>query len=108
MRNKYSRQFESYYIKSIYDVTFELPRIFVLQNFFELFDYINSESIRKHQIKRMGVLKELTHPNVRTASNFKGQSKLNLRDNSVSTILSRKLSLPEYWILVKSRFDCSD
>ena len=58
MQNKYSRHFESYFINWFYVVTFKLHRIFVLQKDLKLFDYINSESIGKHQIQRMGILKK--------------------------------------------------
>ena len=48
---KYHRQFESYIINWFYEVTLKLPNIFVFWKIWKVFDYINSELIRKHYIK---------------------------------------------------------
>ena len=51
--------FESYFIKSIYEVAFNLPWASDFQKMAKVFGYINSELIRKQHIKRMGVTRFL-------------------------------------------------
>ena len=66
-KTRLSERFESYYINWFYEVTFEPLRQTGFRKIEKVFDYINSELIRQQHIKRMGVRKKLTHPNVRKA-----------------------------------------
>ena len=69
-KTRLSQRFESYFIKSIYVVTFKPLRQTGFRKNEKVFDYINSEWIREQHIKRMGVLKKLTHPNVHHLHNW--------------------------------------
>ena len=66
LKTRLSEWFESYFIKSIYEVTFKLPRQSGFQKNAKVFNYINLGLIRQQNIKRMVVLKKLTHPNAST------------------------------------------